>query len=130
MSLNDTLANALSKINNAEKLGRKECFVRPASKILKKILEIMSDNHYIGEYNEVYAERGGTLQINLIGRINKCGAIKPRFSVDTDEYEKFEKRYLLAKGVGLLIVSTSKGIMDHESAKKKGIGGKLLAYVY
>ncbi len=48
----------------------------------------------------------------------------------TEEFEKFEKRFLPAKDFGFLILSTSKGIMTHLAAKEKSIGGKLLAYVY
>ena len=47
-----------------------------------------------------------------------------------DEFEKFEERYLLARGMGILIVSTKWGIVTHNEAKKKNIGGKLLAYCY
>ena len=60
----------------------------------------------------------------------KCGAIKPNFSVKKDGFEKFEKRYLPAKDFGVLIVSTSQGIMTHVEAKEKKLGGKLIAYVY
>ena len=48
--LNDPLAAALSKIMNAEKIGRKEVEIKPASKIIKKVLELMNDNRYIGAY--------------------------------------------------------------------------------
>jgi len=68
--------------------------------------------------------------LNLTGNINKCGAIKPRFPVTIMDYEKFERRYLPAKNFGILMVSTSKGIMTHEEAKKKGLGGVLIAYCY
>ena len=69
-------------------------------------------------------------EINLIGNINKCGVVKPRFSLTKKNYENFEKRYLPAKDFGFLIVSTPKGIMIHKEALEKGMGGKLLAYVY
>ena len=58
------------------------------------------------------------------------GAIKPRFAVKATEYEKFEKRYLPAKGFGILIVSTVKGLMTHYEAKQQGLGGRLIAYCY
>jgi small subunit ribosomal protein S8 len=48
----------------------------------------------------------------------------------TDEFEKWEKRFLPARGFGILLISTTKGIMTHEDAKKQHLGGKLLAYVY
>lgn len=130
MGLNDTLSNALSKIFDYEKTGKKELDVTPASKVMEKVLDIMNQANYIGECKITKTNRGKILHLNLLGKINKCGVIKPRFSVKKDGFEKFEKRFLPAKGFGILIVSTSKGIMTHEEAIKKGIGGKLLAFVY
>ena len=101
-----------------------------SSKIVKVVLQVMKEKRYVGDCELFSLERGGTLKINLLGNINKCGAIKPRFSITKKNYELFEKRYLPAKGFGLLIVTTSKGIMSHKEALSKGIGGKLLAYCY
>jgi len=128
--LNDPLANALSAILNAEKIGKKECLIRPSSKIIKTILKIMNENSYIGSFEESINAKGNLLKVNLIGNINKCGAIKPRYSIKKDDYEKFEKRYLPAKDFGIIIVSTPQGVTTHNEAKKKGIGGRLLAYCY
>ncbi len=128
--LNDPLANALSAILNAERIGRKECEIRPTSKIIKKVLSVMNDNHYVGDVQEVKDSRGGLIKVNLLGNINDCAAIKPRFSVKKDLYEKFEKRFLPAKGMGVIIVSTPQGIMTQADAKKKGLGCRLLSYCY
>ncbi len=128
--LNDPLANALSAILNAEKIGRKECVIRPSSKVIIKVLSVIKDNLYVGDVEEVKDTRGGSIKVNLLGNINKCGAIKPRFSVKKNLYEKFEKRFLPAKDMGVIVVSTPKGIMTQADAKKKGIGGRLLAYCY
>ncbi len=68
--------------------------------------------------------------MKLSGGINKCGAIRPRYSVGKSDYEKFERRYLPAKDFGILIVSTQNGVMTNQSAKEKSLGGRLLAYVY
>ncbi len=125
--LNDPLANALSKIITAEKLGRPECEVQN-TKIIKEVLRVLNENRYMGKYEEM--EDGKNLKVNLIGAINKTGAIKPRFAVKKDDLEKFEKRYLPAKGFGILIVSTSQGLMIHEEVQKKKIGGRLIAYCY
>lgn len=130
MSLNDPLANAMSKIMNAERVHKTECTIENASKTVKAVLAVLHENMYLGESKEMTSTRGTTLLVHLLGSINKCGAIKPRFSVKKDQIEKFEKRYLLAKDFGILILSTSQGIMTHLQAKKKNIGGKLLAYVY
>ena len=130
MSLNDPLANVLSHILNCDKLGKIECTVKPASKLIKNILEVMNTKGYIGGYEVVDEERGGVLKINLLGNLNKCGVVKPRFSLTKKNYEDFEKRYLPAKDFGILIVSTSQGIMVHTEALEKGIGGKILVYAY
>lgn len=130
MSLNDPLSNALSKILNAENRGKSECLVSPVSKFLKKIIELMQEHHYIGSYKEITDSKGGVISVNLIGRINKCGTIKPRFPVKLKDFEKFEKRYLLAKDFGIIFVSTNKGILTHNEAKRKKLGGNLIAFVY
>jgi len=129
MSLNDTLANMLSKINNYEKLGKKEIIISNSSKIIKEVLRVMKENMFVGTFTEVKDEYG-KLKLNLLNSINKCGSIKPRYKVKKGEYEKFEKRFLPAKEFGILIVTTSKGIMSHKEAKEKGLGGKILAFVY
>lgn len=130
MVLNDPLANALSLISNAEKVGKSDCVIKPVSKIILKVLDIMKANNYIGEYKIVKDNSGDYVTLGLVGNINKCNVIKPRFSVRRDEFEKFEKRYLLADGFGIIVVSTPKGMMTLEEAKEKKIGGKLLAYCY
>lgn len=129
MSLNDSLSNALSTIMNAERAGKKVCLVNVSSKLIKKVLVIMNDNGYIGEF-KAPEERKEALTINLLGQINKCNSIKPRYSVKSAEFEKFESRFLPAQDFGILIVSTSKGLMTHYDAKKKKLGGKLIAYCY
>lgn len=128
--LNDPLANALETIKQKDNKGLKECRIHPSSKVIKKVLEILQENKYLGSITVETECKGGILKVNLLGNINKCQAIKPRFSVKKNNYEKFEKRFLPAKGIGILIVSTSKGILTHEQAKQKNIGGKLLAYCY
>ena len=130
MALNDPLANVLASIVNYENTGKKEIEVKISSKLIKKMLDIMKSHLYIGDYTPLQTSRGEFLRINLLGNINRCGVIKPRFSVKKDNYEKFEKRFLPARGFGFLIVSTPKGLMIHEEAKEKKIGGRLIAYVY
>ena len=126
----DILAEALSKILNAEKVGKTQCRIGVSSNMIKNVLSIMKDNLYIGDFEEIKDGKGGNLIINLIGKINKAGVIKPRFSVKIQDYEKYEKRFLPAKDFGIIIMSTSKGLMIHTEAKKKKLGGKLISFVY
>ena len=128
--LNDSLANVMSLILNKELIGKSECLIKPVSKVIKEVLKVMKDNGYVGDFKEVEDSRGNYLKLNLIGSINKCGVIKPRYSVKGDSFENFERRYLPAKDMGILFVSTPRGIMTHYDAKSKKTGGKLLAYCY
>ena len=126
----DILAHSLSAIKNASDIGRTSIIIRPISKLLRGVLDVMRNEGYLGEFEVVDDGRGGVVRLQLVGKINKCGVTKPQFSVKRDGYEKFEKRYLPAKDFGIIIVSTTKGLMTHMQAKKEGIGGKLIAYVY
>ena len=130
MSMNDTMARVLSDMYNLEKIGRPECVTGPAAKLILGVLKLLKEHHYVGDVKVEDDKKGGKIHINLIGNINKCGVIKPKYSVKKADYEKFEKRYLPARGFGIIIVSTSQGLMTHEDAKKKGIGGMLIAYCY
>jgi small subunit ribosomal protein S8 len=127
--LQDPLADALSIIKNAEKVGKSECVTR-ASKEVKAVLKVMQDHGYIGAFDAVEDVRGGKIKIELKGKIIDANVIKPRFSVGVDEYEKFEKRFLPAREFGLLILTTPKGVISHEKAKELHTGGKLLCFVY
>jgi len=128
--LNDTLSNALSTILNSERIGRKDVEVRPVTKVTTKVLTLLNKFQYIGGFEQVSQGRGGVLKVHLLGNINKVGVIKPRYSIQVSDYQKFEKRYLPAFGMGVLIVSTSKGLMSHTQAKEQNLGGKLIAYCY
>lgn len=130
MTLNDPLGNVLSHLNNCEKIGRPECIAKPSSKFVLNVLNIIKNEGYVGDFSIIKDGKGNFIKINLLGNINKCGVIKPRFSFTINELEKFEKRYLPAKDFGMLIVSTSKGLMTHIQAREKNIGGRLVAYVY
>ena len=128
--LNDPLADMMSLILNNESIGRSECVIKPVSKIIKEVLKVMKENVYVGEFKEITDSRGNYIQLSLLGSINKCGVIKPRYSVNKNDFEKFERRYLPAKDIGILFISTPKGIMTHYGAKAKKTGGRLLAYCY
>ena len=130
MTLVDPIADALVSIKNHEMASKRICIFKPASKLLGEILKVMQKAGYISTFEFIDDGRNGMYQITLMGKINECKAIKPRHAVKKNEFEKFEKRYLPSKDIGLLIVSTPKGVITHEEAKKQKIGGRLLAYIY
>jgi small subunit ribosomal protein S8 len=126
----DPLADAMSTIKNAEVVGKSECIIHPASKLIGNTLKVMADRGYIGEFEFIDDGKSGEFKVNLLGNINKCGVIKPRFSTQVLDLERWEMRYLPARNFGALILSTSQGVMSHIEARENNIGGQLLAYVY
>ncbi len=130
MTMNNPLASVLSHILNCERVGKAEAFVRPGSKMIQNVLQILQDERMIGETEVFEDKRGNSLRVHLLGNINKCGVISPRFSVKKDSFERYEKRYLPSQDFGIIIVLTSQGMMTQKQAKEKGIGGRLLAYCY
>jgi len=126
----DTLANGLTTIMNNEMRNKRECIISPASKLLGGVLRVMQLNGYIGEFEFVDDGRSGKFKVQLLGRINKCGAIRPRFSAGVDEIEGWEKKFLPSREVGILVVSTPRGVLSHKDAREKHSGGKLLAFVF
>jgi small subunit ribosomal protein S8 len=126
----DTLTNGLITIINNEMRNKRECIISPASKLLGRVLRIMQLNGYIGEFEFIDDGRQGKFKVQLLGRINKCGAVKPRFAVKAGEFEGWEKKFLPSRDVGIMVVSTSLGVIAHHSAEEKNVGGRLLAFVY
>jgi small subunit ribosomal protein S8 len=126
----DTLANGLTTVINNETRNKRECIISPASKLLGRVLRIMQLNGYIGEFEFIDDGRSGKFKVQLMGRINKCGAIRPRFSVRLDSFEEWEKKFLPSREVGLLVMSTPSGVLSHKEAREKRVGGKLLAFIY
>ena len=128
MVVRDWLSAMLNDIMNCKKAGKKETVILPVSNLILNVLKILKDNDYIEDF-EVKEDRFKYVLIK-IKKINKCGAIKPRFFVKKDGFNKYVKRYLPARNFGIIIVSTNKGLMIHREAMEKNIGGSLIAYCY
>ena len=120
----------MTSIDNSEVVGKSEVVITPASSLIERVLHVMQSKGYIGEFERIDDGKAGRFRIQLMGRTNKCGVIKPRYPVKRDGFERFEKRFLPAYNYGILIVTTPAGVMTHAEAKTRGIGGRLLAYVY
>ncbi len=125
----DILADALNTIKTHEIAGKKECTIK-ASKFIGNILAILKERDYIKDFELIEDGKGNKYKVLLLGKINDTGVIKPRFPVKKDELTKYEQLYLPAYNVGLIIISTSQGLLTNDEAQKKGIGGRLIAYVY
>jgi small subunit ribosomal protein S8 len=128
--LNDPLANALSLMKNAERRGKGTCMIQPSSKLIGGVLNLLKEKGYIGKFEFIDDGKAGVFEVKLLGNINNCGVIKPRYPIKREELDKWESRYLPARDFGLLILTTTQGVLSQDEAKKNGIGGKVLAYVY
>lgn len=130
MVLNDPLAAMFSKMQNAIQVGKREIVVKPISKFMIEVLEILKQYDYVKEFEVIEDGRGNHMIIRGFENINKCGVIKPRFNYKLANAVVEESKYLPAKGFGIIIVSTSKGLITLEKATELQVGGKLVAYCY
>ena len=145
----NSLADCLKCINNAEKRGKRQVMVRPCSKVVIRFLTVMMKHGYIGEFEVVDDHRAGKIVINLTGRLNKCGVISPRlaladfdilmkdhlnfifrFDIAIGDIEKWTNNLLPSRQFGYVVLTTSGGIMDHEEARRKHLGGKILGFFF
>lgn len=126
----NTLAHAFSVMLNAELRNKRECLISPASKLIGSVLRVLQMGGYVGKFEFIDDGRFGKFDVQLLGRINSCGIVRPRSSCKAEDIETWEKHFLPSKDLGIIIVSTPNGIMSHRDAKQKHIGGCLLAFIY
>merc|ERR1712203_590927 len=98
--------------------------LRPSSKVVVKFLSVMQKHGYIGEFEIVDDARSGKIVVDLNGRLNKCGVISPRFDLKLKNFEKFVYALLPSRQFGHVVLTTNKGIMDHNEARHAHTGGK------
>ena len=122
----DIISDALNQIMNAKKAGKPSVEVKHYSNFLLEILKIAKDKGYVDFKID---DKTKKLKIDIL-EVMECKTIKPRFYVKKDELEKYMRRYLPARGFGIVLVSTSKGLMTHDQVQEENIGGSLVAYFY
>ena len=120
----DIVADVLNEIMNAKKARKSEVVVNKNSKLLRKVLDIAKERGYL-DYNV----EGNTIKVN-IKNLNEIKAVKPRYTISVKKINNYVRRFLPAKNFGLLIISTNEGLMSHEDAEEKNIGGCIIAYMF
>jgi small subunit ribosomal protein S8 len=123
----DIVADALNMLTNAKKAKKETVKINKISNLLIEILKIMKQKEAIKKYKVNSKEKSGEI---TLGDLSNCKAIKPRFSINKTQINKYIRRYLPARNLGTMIVSTNQGLMTHEEALEKEIGGSLIAYFY
>ena len=122
----DVVSDALNQIMNAKRASKSSVKLKRYSKLLLSVLAIGKLRGYIQDYRV----EGKVLEVQIGIKLNACNAIKPRYMVKADEIIKYVRRYLPARDMGILIISTSSGIVTHHTAIEKVIGGSIIAYFY
>ena len=123
----DVVADGLNVIKNAKKAGKETVKIKRISNLLIEILKIMKQKTAIKKY-KIDSKRN-SVEIT-IGKLLECKAIKPRFKVNKSQIEKYRRRYLPARNMGTVIISSNKGLITHEEAQEEQIGGCLIAFFY
>merc|ERR1711937_909716 len=124
------LRDCLNGTQNAESRGKRQVLVRPSSKVIIKFLQCMQKHGYIGDLEIIDDHRSGKVVVDLIGRINKCGVISPRFDVTLSEIEQLASDLLPSRQFGHLVFTTPYGIMTHAEAQRKNTGGKIIGFFF
>ena len=132
MQITDTIADMLTRIRNASSAKHDSVDV-PASKVKKAIAQILLDEGYISSFTVLEDGKQGVIHITLKYGQNKSQIIngirrisKPGLRI----YTNVEDMPKVMKGLGIAILSTSKGIMTDKQARKANVGGEVLAYVW
>ncbi|MEE1161667.1 MAG: 30S ribosomal protein S8 [Acutalibacteraceae bacterium] len=132
MQISDTIADMLTRIRNASAAKHDSVDV-PASNVKKAIAQILLDEGYITSFQVEEDGKQGVIHITLKYGQNKSQAIsgirrvsKPGLRI----YTNVEDMPKVMKGLGIAILSTSKGIMTDKQARKANVGGEVLAYVW
>ncbi len=121
----DIIADTLNQIMNARRSRQDSVTVKSHSKLLISLLALAKLKGYIKDYK--LENKALKIEIN---KLHGCRAIKPRYTVKVDDIDKYVKRYLPAQDIGIIIISTPKGLMAHQTAQDKNLGGSLIAYFY
>ncbi len=132
MVMTDPIADMLTRIRNANSVFHDKVEI-PASNIKKAVAQILKDEGFIRDYDTQQDGKQGMLRVSLKYGPNREKVItgikrisKPGLRV----YAKKEQLPRVLGGLGIAIISTSKGIMSDKAARKEGLGGEVLAYVW
>ncbi|PWM65139.1 MAG: 30S ribosomal protein S8 [Eubacteriales Family XIII. Incertae Sedis bacterium] len=132
MTMTDPIADMLTRIRNANTVGHDTVDV-PASKMKKSIAEILADEGYIKGFDVIDDNKQGTIRIEMkygAGKERVISGIKKISKPGLKVYAKAEDVPKVLGGLGVAIISTSKGVISDKEARKLGVGGEVICYVW
>ena len=121
----DIVADGLNQIMNAKMVEKRKLVINRSSKVLLNVLDLMKASGHI----DYKINDDGTILVD-INKLNVCRAVKPRYYVKKNEISKYLQRFLPSRNMGVLVLSTNKGLLSHKDAIENQIGGSVLAYFY
>ena len=131
MVMTDPIADMLTRIRNANQRKHPTVLV-PASKLKVEILRVLKEEGYISDFEKIEDEKQGMISITL-KYVNKTPVIKGLKRISKPGLKVYAKKDELPKvlnGLGVAIISTSKGVMSDRTARKENLGGEVLAFVW
>ena len=132
MGMTDPIADMLTRIRNGSKAGKKWIDV-PASRLKKELARILSEEHFIEKYKFVEDKKQGELRLYLKYDHDEVPIIKGIKRVSKPGLRRYSPAGELPRvlnGLGIAIVTTSNGVMTDREARKKGVGGEVICYVW
>ena len=132
MSMNDPIADLLTRIRNASAVSKKWVDVK-CSNVNIRILFILKEEYFIRDYVKIEDNKQGILRVYLKYSYDDKPVIRGLKRISTPgcrEYVSVEKLPRVLNGMGISIVSTSKGVMSNKKAKNLNIGGEILCHVW
>lgn len=132
MQITDPIADMLTRIRNAG-TAKHETVDVPASKMKKAIAEILANEGYINNYQLVEDGTQGIIRITLKylpGKVNAIQGLRRVSKPGLRVYAGADELPKVLKGLGIAIISTSKGVMTDHQARREHVGGEVLAFVW
>ncbi|CAB4277940.1 unnamed protein product [Prunus armeniaca] len=119
------LNNALRTIVNAERRGKATVELQPISTVMSSFLKIMKNRGYIKDFQVFDPHRVGKITVQLQGRVNDCRALTYRQDVKAKDIEEYKMQKLPTRQWGYVVITTPEGVLDHEEAVKRNVGGQI-----
>ena len=132
MTMTDPIADMLTRIRNANTVGHETVEI-PASKMKKAIAEILKEEGYIADFEMIEDDKQGMIKVTMKYGSNKervISGIKKISKPGLKVYAKSNEVPKVLGGLGIAIISTSKGIVSDKEARKLGVGGEVICYVW
>ncbi|XP_072973017.1 small ribosomal subunit protein uS8my-like [Typha angustifolia] len=124
------LNDALRTMVNAERRGKATANLQPISTVMTSFLRIMKNRGYIKDFQVFDPHRVGKITVELQGRIKDCRALTYRQGIRAKDIEQYRLRMLPTRQWGYVVITTPNGILDHEEAIMRNVGGQVLGYFH